>query len=282
MRFSLQSLAICLVSTQARLTLASPCKPLTTTTALAATTTTTAVAEASTTTAITDDSTTTTAGDTTIITSSEAITTTAVTPSEDTTTTAVIVEPTPTLDATTTTTLAEESTTTAITAEPTTTTFEATTTTAAETTTTTEALEGTQISAVFADNTEKDTYIDRWGGTYSVPQEEGSTSKARFQLEPETNRLFTYLVDGTKVYLFTVIPTGPNYAFQFDTPANIDPYPNTYHYVQCTPDANNILSCASESGPTPIVWYWSAGNERYYGNKNPNFNSEPVVHFRLE
>ncbi|RKL39282.1 hypothetical protein BFJ72_g6754 [Fusarium proliferatum] len=79
------------------------------------------------------------------------------------------------------------------------------------------------MSAVFADNTEKDTYIDRYGGTYSTPQSGGSTSKARFQLEPVTNRHFTYLVDGKKVYLFTVIPTGPNYAFQFDAPANINP-----------------------------------------------------------
>ncbi|KAI1047007.1 hypothetical protein LB505_013601 [Fusarium chuoi] len=273
MRFSLQSLAICLVSTQAHFALASPCRPVTTTTAVAATTTTTAVGEASTTTAITGDSTTTVAGDTTTTALSDLSTT--LTLSQGSTTTALVEE-------STTTTLAEDTTTTAITAEPTTTTFEATTTTAAETTTTTEALEGTQISAVFADNTVKDTYLDQYGGTYSSPQAGGSTSKARFQLEPDTNRVFTYLVDGTKVYLFTVIPTGPNYAFQFDSPANIDPYPAIYHYVQCTPDANSILSCESESGPTPIVWYWSESNVRYYGNSNPNFNSEPIVHFRLD
>jgi hypothetical protein len=102
------------------------------------------------------------------------------------------------------------------------------------------------MAAVFADNTEKDTYIDESGGTYSTPQEGGSTSKARFELEPETNRLFTHLVDGTKVYLFTVIPDGPNYAFQFDTAANIDNV-DVYHYVLCTADADNVLSCASES-----------------------------------
>ncbi|SCO39874.1 uncharacterized protein FFMR_05598 [Fusarium fujikuroi] len=265
MRLSLQSLAICLVSTQARIALASPCKPVTTTTALAGTTTTTGVGEASTTTAITDDSTTTAAGETTTTTALSDISTT-LTLSEGSTTT----------------TLAQDTTTTAVTAEPTTTTFDATTTTAADSTTTTEALEGTQMSAVFADNTEKDTYIDRYGGTYSSPQSGGSTSKARFQLEPDTNRLFTYLVDGTKVYLFTVIPTGPNYAFQFDAPANIDPYPDVYHYVQCTPDANTVLSCESESGPTPIVWYWSESNVRYYGNSDPDFDSEPVVHFRLD
>ncbi|KAF5594032.1 uncharacterized protein FSUBG_9605 [Fusarium subglutinans] len=274
MRFSLQSLAICFVSIQAHLALASPCKPLTTTTALAAITTTTA---------ITDDSTTTAAGagETTSATLGEATTTTAIydlsttlTLSEGSTTTALVEE-------STTTTLAEDTTTTAITAEPTTTTFEATATTAAETTTTTEALEGTQLSAIFVDNTEKDTYVDKWGSIYSVPQTGGSISKARFELEPETNRVFTHLVDGTKVYLFTVIPGGNNYAFMFDTAENIDQYPAIYHYVQCTAGANNILSCASEVGPTPIVWYWVANGARYYGNSNPNFNMYPLVTFKL-
>ncbi|KLO81375.1 Uncharacterized protein LW93_8084 [Fusarium fujikuroi] len=242
MRFSLYSLAICLVSTQAHIALASPCKPATTTTAASDATTTTALSDLSTT----------------------------LTLSEGSTTTALI-------EGSSTTTLAQD---TATTEEPTAT-FETTTTTASETTTTTEALEGTQISAVFADNTVKDTYIDRWGGTYSTPQEGGSTSKARFQLELETNRLFTYLIDGTEVYLFTVIPGGPNYAFMFDSPANIDPYPDIYHYVQCTPDADNILSCASESGPTPIVWYWDSRNSRYYGNSDPDFDSQPLVDFKL-
>ncbi|KAF9776213.1 hypothetical protein IL306_005638 [Fusarium sp. DS 682] len=226
MRFSLQSLAICLVSNQARFALASPCKPLTTT--ALATTTTTALSDLS----------------------------------------------------TTTTTIAEDTTTTAVTDEPTTTTFEATTTTTAETATTTEAPEGTEMSAVFADNTEKDTYIDQYGGTYNTPQQGGPTTKARFVLEPDTNRLSTHLPDGTKVYLFTVIPDGQNYAFQFDTAANIDSV-NVYHYVLCTADADNVLSCASESGPTPIVWYWVDSNERYYGNSNQNFDSSPIVHFRL-
>ncbi|EXL93206.1 hypothetical protein NOF04DRAFT_14039 [Fusarium oxysporum II5] len=273
MRFSLQSLAICLVSTQARFALASPCKPLTTTT-LAATTTTTAVEEASTTTAITDDSTTTVAGETTIVTLSEATTTTALSDLSTTLTTLTLSEES------TTATLAEDTTTTALTEEPTTTTFDATTTTAAEATTTTEAPEGTQMSAVFADGTEKDTYLDQYGGTYSTPQAGGSTSKARFELEPETNRLFTHLIDGTKVYLYTVIPDGPNYAFQFDTAANIDSI-TVYHYVTCTADPDNVLSCASESGPTPIVWYWVESAERYYGNSSPTFNSYPLVNFKL-
>ncbi|EXK46265.1 hypothetical protein FOXG_07403 [Fusarium oxysporum f. sp. lycopersici 4287] len=282
MRFSLQSLAIGLVSSQARLALASPCKPLTTTT-LAATTTTAAVEEASTTTAISEGSTTTVEGQTTIVTLSEATTTTALSDLSTTLTTLTLGEASTTtaiVEESTTTTLGEESTTTALTEEPTTTTFEATTTTAAETTTTTEAPEGTQMAAVFADNTEKDTYLDKWGGTYSTPQSGGSTSKARFELEPETNRLFTYLIDGTKVYLFTVIPDGPNYAFQFDTAANIDST-TVYHYVLCTADADNVLSCASESGPTPIVWYWVDSAARYYGNSNPTFDSSPVVHFKL-
>ncbi|CZR39253.1 uncharacterized protein FPRO_05555 [Fusarium proliferatum ET1] len=278
MRFSLHSLAICLVSTQPRISLASPCKPVTTTTALAGTTTTTGVAEATTTTAIGDDSTTTAAGETTTTADSEATTTaalcdmsTTLSLSEGSITTALI-------ERSSTTTLTQDK----ITTEEPTTTFEATTTTAAESTTTTEAFEGTQMPAVFADNTEKDTYIDRYGGTYSTPQSGGSTSKARFQIEPVTNRLFAYLVDGKKVYLFTVIPTGPNYAFQFDALANIDPYPDVYHYVQCTPDANNVLSCESESGPTPTVWYWSESNVRYYGKSDPDFDSAPIVHFRLQ
>ncbi|SPJ71023.1 uncharacterized protein FTOL_00751 [Fusarium torulosum] len=299
MRFSLQSFAICLVSTQVHFALASPCRPLTTT-SLAATTTTTAVEEASTTTAVSEDSTTTIAGKTTTVAFSEATTTTALVEgstttvafSEATTTTSLVEGSTTTVafseattttalvEGSTTTTLAEESTTTALTEEPTTTAFESTTTTAAETTTTTEAPEGTQMAAVFVDNTEKDTYLDQYGGTYSTPQTGGSTSKARFELEPETNRLFTHLVDGTKVYLFTVIPDGSNYAFQFDTAENIDSV-TVYHYVLCTADANNVLSCASESGPTPIVWYWVESAARYYGNSSPNFDSYPIVHFKL-
>jgi hypothetical protein len=262
MRFSLQSFAIFLVSTQAHFALASPCKPLTTT-SLAATTATTAVEEASTTTAVSEDSTTTIAGKTTTVTFSEATTTT------------ILVE------GSTTTTLTEESTTTALAEESTTTAFESTTTTAPETTTTTEAPEGTQIVAVFADNTEIDTYLGQYGGTYSTPQTGGSTSKARFELEPETNRLFTHLVDGSKVYLYTVIPDGPNYAFQFDTAQNIDSV-TVYHYVLCTADANNVLNCASESGPTPIVWYWVESAARYYGNSSPTFDSSPIVHFKFK
>ncbi|RGP62980.1 hypothetical protein FSPOR_8964 [Fusarium sporotrichioides] len=249
MRFSLESFAICLVSTQAYFALASPCKPLTTI-SLAATTTTTAVEEASTTIVASEDSTTMIAGKTT-------------------TTTALV-------EGSITTTFAEESTTTAFTEKPTTIAFESTTTTAVET----AAPEGTQMAAVLADNTEKDTYIDQYGGTYSAPQTGGPTSKARFELEPETNRLFTHLVDGTKVYLFTVIPDGSNYAFQFNTAQNIDSV-NVYHYVQCTADASNILSCASESGPTPIVWYWVESAARYYGNSNPTFDYYPIVHFKL-
>ncbi|KAF5552807.1 cytochrome p450 3a17 [Fusarium napiforme] len=262
----------------ARFSLASPCKPASTTTVLAATTTT--AVEASTTSAISEDSTTTAAGDSTIVTLSEGTTTTALsdlsttlTLSEGSTTTALGEESTA---------LTEDTTTTAITAEPTTTTFEGTTTTDAETTTTTEALEGTQLSAVFADNTVKDTYLDQWGSTFSVPQEGGPTSKARFQLEPETNRLFTYLVDGTKGYLYTVIPGGPNNAFQFDTPDNIAVFPDDYHYVKCIPDAENVLSCASEYGPTPIVWYWKESVSRFYGNIDPAYHNNPIVHFKLE
>ncbi|KAF4342771.1 hypothetical protein FBEOM_3293 [Fusarium beomiforme] len=278
MHFSLQSLAICLVSIKANFALASPCRPLTTT-SLTATTTTTAVEEASTT-VISEGSTTDFVGEAATITLSEATTTTApsdvsttLTLSEASTTTAFV-------EGSTTTTLAAESTTTALTEEPTTTTFESTTTTAAETTTTTEAPEGTQMSAVFEDNTEKDTYLDRYGGTYSTPQEGGSTSKARFELEPETNRLFTHLVDGSKVYLFTVIPDGPNYAFQFNSAQNIESS-TVNHYVLCTADANNVLSCASESGPTPIVWYWVESAARYYGNQDPDFDYYPIVHFKL-
>ncbi|KAJ4253421.1 hypothetical protein NW762_010579 [Fusarium torreyae] len=91
MRFSLQSLALFLVSTQAGFALAGPCKPLTTTT-LAATST----AEATSTTAIVEESTTTTAiaEDTTTTTLSEVITTT------------TLAETTTTVAATTTTTTA--------------------------------------------------------------------------------------------------------------------------------------------------------------------------------
>ena len=127
MRFSLQSLAIYLVSTQAALALAGPCRPLTTS-SVSATTTIAASEEVSTIATMSDVST---------VTSKEETSTTAV--GEESTTTMA-------LDLSTTATLAEESTSVTF-AETTTILAEATTTTVAEESTTTMAETTTTIAA---------------------------------------------------------------------------------------------------------------------------------------
>ncbi|KAM0541310.1 hypothetical protein ACHAPJ_013304 [Fusarium lateritium] len=222
MRFSVQSLALFLVSTQAGFALAGPCKPLTTTT-LAATST----AEATSTTAIVEESTTTTAV------------------AEESTTTTIIEEPT-------TTTLSEVITTTTTLAE--------TTTTAAATTTTTTAPEGTAIVAVLSDGTITDTYLS----SDLVLSSQGDTP-ARFTLEDSTGRLTTTTAVGTKYYLQTVIPLGPQLAFMFDTFEGVAN--NQYRFfVKCEVVAG-FLSCESESGSTPIYWHIESNNY-FYGNEN--------------
>ncbi|EXK83473.1 hypothetical protein FOQG_12173 [Fusarium oxysporum f. sp. raphani 54005] len=133
-----------------------------------------------------------------------------------------------------------------------------TTTTAAATTTTTSVPEGTPIVAVLSDGRVVNTYLN---GLFLSDQ--GDTP-ATFILEPSTGRLTT-TVGGTKYYLQTVIPLGPQLSFQFDTYQNIAN--NQYRYfVKCEVVAG-FLSCASESGSTPIYWHIESNNI-FYGNEN--------------
>ncbi|KAF4948807.1 hypothetical protein FGADI_9364 [Fusarium gaditjirri] len=109
-------------------------------------------------------------------------------------------------DVSATATFAEESTTTTVLAE------ESTVTTAAETTTTTMGSEATPLVAPLISSKEEESTL------------------AIFAIEAGTSRLFATLSDGSKLYCVTLIPTGPNYAFSFDTAENIDIYPAIYHY----------------------------------------------------
>jgi hypothetical protein len=144
------------------------------------------------------------------------------------------------------------------------------------------APEGTSITAVFADGAEKDA-IFYLNGLWSTPQDEQGPNEphARFAIEPETSRLYTLRPDGSILYTYTVIPDGPNFAFQFDTEEQINSVSN-WHFVKCTVDNDNFLSCVSESGPTPIFWYEAGDYPRYYGSINPSFNGYPRVRFRMQ
>ncbi|KAF5590848.1 hypothetical protein FPANT_5879 [Fusarium pseudoanthophilum] len=132
------------------------------------------------------------------------------------------------------------------------------TTTAAATTTTSSIPEGTPINAVLSDGIVVNTYLD------NVYLSDQGDAPATFILEPSTGRLTTY-IGGTKFYLQTVIPLGPQLSFQFDTYQNI--VNNQYRYfVKCAVVAG-FLSCESESGPTPIYWHLESNNI-FYGNEN--------------
>lgn len=226
MRFTLQSLAIYLVSRQAGFAVAGPCIPLTTT-SVGATTTTATSEEVSTTATLSGSST---------ATSEEEASTTVV--HEASTTTMP-------LDLSTTTTLAEESTSVTVAETTTTILAEATTTTVAEESTTTVAETTTTASgptasfyAQYDDGSEVGLYLQSDG---FVGTTEAGSTKATFSLETDTSRLYVTRSDDSKLYAYTVIPTGGNDGFLFDSYDNISLYPNVYHFVTCTTDSQNVL-----------------------------------------
>ncbi|KAL5600461.1 hypothetical protein FOVSG1_008273 [Fusarium oxysporum f. sp. vasinfectum] len=133
-----------------------------------------------------------------------------------------------------------------------------TTTIAAASATTSSVPEGTPIVAVLSDGSVVNTYLN---GLFLSDQ--GDTP-ATFILEPSTGRLTT-TVGGTKYYLQTVIPLGPQLSFQFDTYQNI--VNNQYRYFVKCDIVVGFLSCASESGSTPIYWHIESNNI-FYGNEN--------------
>ncbi|WZH39159.1 uncharacterized protein QYS62_000067 [Fusarium acuminatum] len=239
MRFSLQSLAICLLSAQARFALAGPCRPLTTT-AVGATTTAATSKEVSTTSTLSEEPTTTIEGETSTVTISDEPTTTATLSEELATTTAA--ETTTTVETTT----------------------AAGTTTAAETTTTTSAPEPS-LYAQYDDGSEIGVYLQ---SSNFIGIQEAASVKADFALETDTSRLYVTLSDGSKLYAYTIIPTGANYGFLFDTYDNINAYPSTYHFITCTTDSELLLTCSSEVGPTRIYWYKPSNSNDFYGNSD--------------
>ncbi|KAJ4024703.1 hypothetical protein NW752_003255 [Fusarium irregulare] len=277
MRFSLQSFSIYLVSTQAGLALAGPCRPLTTS-SVSATTTTAASEEVSTIATISDVST---------VTSKEETSTTAV-GEESTTTMALDISTTATLAeestsvtvAETTTTILAEATTTTVAEESTTKMAETTTTIAAETTTTASGPTAS-FYAQYNDGSEVGLYLQSDG---FVGTTEAGSTKATFSLETDTSRLYVTRSDGSKLYAYTVIPTGGNYGFLFDSYDNISLYPNVYHFVTCAADSQNVLTCSSEVGPTRIFWYLPGNSPNVYGNSNSVVTTYPgnrAVQFRL-
>lgn len=267
MRFSLQSLAICLLSAQARFALAGPCRPLTTTSVGAATTTATSK-EVSTTATLSEEPTTTIEGETsTVVVSDESTTTTALSEELATTTAAGITT------AAGTTTVAETTT-----AAGTTTIAE--TTAAAASTTTTSAPEPS-FYAQYNDGSEVGVYLQ---SSHFVGTNEDESVQAEFALETDTSRLYVTLSDGSKLYAYTVIPTGPNYGFLFDTYENIDAYPSTYHFITCTADSELLLTCYSEVGPTQIYFYKPSSTTNFYSNMDSAVASYPgntAASFRL-
>jgi hypothetical protein len=162
-----------------------------------------------------------------------------------------------------TTTVAETTT-----AAETTTTVETTTaagtTTAAETTTTTSAPEPS-LYAQYDDGSEIGVYLQ---SSNFIGIQEAASVKADFALETDTSRLYVTLSDGSKLYAYTIIPTGTNYGFLFDTYDNINAYPSTYHFITCTTDSELLLTCSSEVGPTRIYWYKPSNSNDFYGNSD--------------
>ncbi|RGP72376.1 hypothetical protein FLONG3_6772 [Fusarium longipes] len=256
MRFSLQSLAIGLVSTQAGFAIAGPCRPLTTTSV--GVTTTTATSEEVSSTAVPSDVSTTTAEEETSTTAVEEESTTTIL---EVSTTTLAGDETTTTAFETTTTLVSETTTTddviIITRLP-----EATTTTAAETTTTTSEPEPS-LYAEYNDGSDVALYLQSDG--FAGTTKRGSI-EATFALEVDTSRLYLTLADGSKRYAYTAI-AGPNanYGFLFEQYSYIE---NTqvYHFVTCTADSESLLECSSEGGPTRIYYYLPGNSPNVYGN----------------
>ncbi|CAG7557800.1 unnamed protein product [Fusarium equiseti] len=262
MRFSLQSLAICLVSTQASFALAGPCRPLTKT-SVGATTTVATSEEFSTTAIVSDVSTVTSEEETSTTTVSQESTTTAA--FDVSTTTTLAEESTSATLAGTTITVLAETTPTTMAGVSTTTMAETTTTVAAETTTTVSGPEAS-LFARLDDGSEVGVYLQTSGfiGTKEAPG-----TQPEFALEADTSRLYATFPDGSKVYAYTVIPVGGNYGFLFDQHDFITAYPAIYSFIACTADSDLFLTCASENGPTSIYWYLPSNSPNFYGNSNP-------------
>ncbi|KAH7191726.1 uncharacterized protein B0J16DRAFT_331681 [Fusarium flagelliforme] len=276
MRFSLQSLAICLVSTQAGFALAGPCRPLTTT-SVGVTTTTVVTEQLSSTVAFSDVSTATTEEETSI-TMPEASTTSAL---AEESSSATLAETTTTMlvDESTTTTLAETST--VVLEEITTTTVaeDSTTTTAAETTTT-AAPPVTTLYARYNDGDEVPVFLQSDG---FIGTTETDSTVASFALEADTSRLYLTLPDGSKRYAYTVIPDGPNYGFIFETDSAIEEN-SVWHFITCSADVQSILTCSSEVGPTEIFWFLPDISTNFYGNMHEevaSYEGHTAVRFRL-
>ncbi|KAM0344768.1 hypothetical protein ACHAPU_007141 [Fusarium lateritium] len=179
-----------------------------------------------------------------------------------------------------TTTAPSDASTTTFSEMYTTTTEDSTTTTAAETTTTTMSPEVTPLLMVFEDGrSDLGGYMPSQGG-FIGSDPEGATA-AVFGLEDGTSRLYATLPDGSKLYCMTVIPDGSNYGLIFET-AEVIESTSVYHFVTCAEVADGFLDCQSESGPTPIVYYYAESNMKYYGNSDPNFSSSPVVRFKFQ
>ncbi|KAJ4136585.1 hypothetical protein NW768_004202 [Fusarium equiseti] len=284
MRLSLQSLAIYLVSTQAGLALAGPCRPLTTT-SVSATTTTAASEEVSTTAVLSEVPTMTSEEETSTTFIGEESTTTMIL---DVSTTARMEESTATTVAETTTAMLAETTTAAATEESTTTLAETTTTAAVQESTTTLAETTTTASgpepSLFTrldDGTEIGVYLQSSG---FVGTTEADGKQPNFALEADTSRLYATFPDGSKVYAYTVIPVGNNYGFLFEQYDSISAYPETYSFITCTTEFDGFLTCSSEKGRTRIYWYLPGNSPNFYGNLNPTVassNGNKPVEFKL-
>ncbi|KAF4336871.1 hypothetical protein FBEOM_9251 [Fusarium beomiforme] len=265
MRFSVQSLTLCALFSQA---FASPCKPLPSssaavTTTAGATSATSLVTEETSTLVVSEPWTTTTASEetTTIVVSEAPITTTlaelstSVTLSQDEGTTTTLL-----------TTLAEEST----------------TTTVAATTTTSSPPVITNLAAVRTDN---DETLETWLQPYNTynhltSDDTIASGHATFGLEPGTSRLYATFPDGSKLFAQTSFPNSNNYAFIFTTKENVDNL-SWYDFITCSERADGYLDCQSETSHTPIYWYYADDIKLYYMEGSPTLFDYPTVKFKF-
>ncbi|KAF4498929.1 hypothetical protein FAGAP_4876 [Fusarium agapanthi] len=251
-----QSLIVALLSTQAGLVYAGPCKPSGTI----------ATTETIHTTAIAKLSTATTTG--------EPLTATAPT-GVSTSTTVSELSTTVTLDEPSiTTSLSEVLTSTGL----------------PDSTTTTISIDiplGTTLTAVSVqDGSEVNAFLpmddDDYENGYIISDPNAKSAGALFGLDPETSRLYAIFPSGEKLYAVSCTQCS-NYGFRF---MNEEKRQSEYFvaYARCTEGENRYLDCIPESGEAssyPYMYFYQVGTFRYYQARDSGRFGQPAVEFRL-
>ncbi|KAM0393096.1 hypothetical protein ACHAPZ_010561 [Fusarium culmorum] len=281
MRFSLKSFAFGLLSMQACLTIAGPCKPSSFTSighyfSIASAATATILSEASiisgdvTTSAIFEDMSSTTRDESYDDPTTSTVSITANLSAATTTTILPEISGTEPLSGTQTTTfLSEEPTSTAL---------------AISTTTSVEAPLGTTLTAVFIDEGyEKEAWLPMDPSPYVVitSNEDTESAGALFGLEAGTSRLYAILPSGEKRYAATCVQcSGGGFAFYTEEERAGGYF---VFWAICTEVENRYLSCTPENGDRnsyPHMYFYEVGGN-YWQTRYPDRRGQTAVEFRL-